>query len=99
MLSVVSHISPLCHTLTFLSARKMHGHIQTYKHTNARWLTHTHTYTHACSHTYAAVTVHESHTTKHRWDLERDIVVGCQEWYRREAKSTVQPNCHCSGCL
>lgn len=53
------------------------------------------TCTHASLYPYAVVTVHESHTTKHRWDLERDIVVGCQEWYRLAAKSTVQPNCHC----
>lgn len=41
--------------------------------------------------------MHESHTTKHRWDLEKDIVVGCQEWYRQEAKSTAQSDCHCIG--
>lgn len=35
---------------------------------------------------HIAVTLHESHTTKDRWDLERDIAVGCQEWYRQEAK-------------
>lgn len=61
--------------------------------------THKCTLTHSDMHTYAAVKVHESHTTKHRWDLERDIAVGCQEWYRREAKATVQPDCHRSCCL
>ncbi len=70
---------------------------QTHTHTHTNTLAHS--YSHACSYTYAVVAVHESQTTKHRWDLERDIVVGYQEWYRREAKSTVQSSCHCSGCL
>lgn len=86
-LSVMSHISLLCHMLKFFFARKkiMDTYTDLYTHTSTR------SNTRAFSHTYAAVTVHESHTTKHRWYLERDIVVGCQEWYRREAKSTVQP--------
>lgn len=39
-----------------------------------------------------AVTAFEPHTTKHRRDLETDIVVAVQEWQRQEAKSTVQIN-------
>lgn len=54
--------------------------------------------THECTlaHSFTVVTAHESHTTKHRWVLERDIVVGSQEWYRQEAKFTVQSYHHCS---
>lgn len=84
----------LCHTSPYYVTRSnssllkkkiMDTYTDLYTHTSTR------SNTRAFSHTYAAVTVHESHTTKHRWYLERDIVVGCQEWYRREAKSTVQP--------
>lgn len=65
------------------------------------WHTNTHTYksSHASSHTYAAVTAFESLTAKHRWDLERDIVVASQESDRMEAKLTVQPHCRLNFCF
>ena len=53
--------------------------------------THTQRLKYKCSlaRTNTVVTAHESHTTKHRSGLEREILVGCQEQHRKEAKLTV----------